>query len=60
MSVSLRPDQAVRRPFCKNCLIALKAQRELRKKCVWFRCKLISQKLNYSNFKCEQSERYSV
>ena len=59
MSLSLRPDQAVRRPSYKNFLIPVKAPRDLRKKSdSWFRCKKILQKLNYLNFKFEQIERY--
>ena len=46
------------RPFCKNFLIVVKRPRDSRKKSDWFRCKKISQKLKYLNFKCEQSERY--
>ena len=36
----------------------MKCPRDSRKKFDWFRCKKISQKLNYLNFKSEQSERY--
>ena len=55
---SLRPDNAVGQPFCKNFLILVKCPRDSREKSDWFRCKKISQKLKYLNFKCEQSERY--
>ena len=55
----LRPDKAVGRPFCKNFLILVKCPCDSEKKSDWFRCKKISQKLKYLNFKCEQSERYS-
>ena len=53
-----RPDKAVGRPFCENFLILVKCPRDSRKKSDLFRCKKISQKLKYLNFKCEQSERY--
>ena len=46
------------RPFCENFLILVTCPRDPRKKSDWFRCKKISQKLKYLNFKCEQSERY--
>ena len=46
------------RPFCKNFSILVKRPRGSTKKSDWFRCKKISQKLKYLNFKCEQSERY--
>ena len=39
-------------------LILVKCPHDLRKKSNWSRCKKISQKLKYLNFKCEQSERY--
>ena len=39
-------------------LILVKCPRDVRKKSDWFRCKKISQKLKYLNFKCEQNERY--
>ena len=55
---SLRPDKAVGRPFCENVLILVKCPHDSKKKSDWFRCKKISQKLKYLNFKCEQSERY--
>ena len=45
------------RPFCEKFLIIVKCPHGSRKKCDWFRCKKISQKLKYLNFKCEQSER---
>ena len=48
---SLRPDKAVGRPFCKNFLIFVKCPRDSRKMSDWFRCKKISQKLKYLNFK---------
>ena len=46
------------RPFCKNVSILVKRPRDSTKKSDWFRCKKISQKLKYLNFKYEQSERY--
>ena len=53
-----RPHRAVGRSFCENVLILVKCSRDSRKKYDWFRCKKISRKLKYLNFKCEQSERY--
>ena len=55
---SFRPDKAVGWTFCKNFLTLVKFPRDSRKKSDWFRCKKISQKLKYLNFKCEQSERF--
>ena len=42
----------------KNFLIIVKCPRDSRKTSDWFRCKKISQKLKYLNFKCEQTEGY--
>ena len=53
----LGPIKLCEGPFCKNSLIAVKAPRDLRKKSDWFRCKKISQKLKYFNFKCEQRRK---
>ena len=50
------PDQAVEWPSCENCLIALKAPRDLRKKSYWFRWKKISQKLKYLNLYVNKAE----
>ena len=46
------------RPFCENFSILVKCPRDSRKKSDWFRCKKISQKLKYLNFKYEQSNHY--
>ena len=46
------------RPFCENFSVLVKCSRDSTKKSDWCRCKKISQKLKYLNFKCEQSERY--
>ena len=54
----LNPDKAVGRTFCENFSILIKCPRDSKKTSDWFRCKKISQKLKYLNFKCEQSERY--
>ena len=44
--------------FVEKFFILVKCPHASRKKSDWFRCKKISQKLKYLNFKCEQSEKY--